>query len=186
MNDSWRRDFSVTTEDFWCTVMDGIFVLQTGSPWIPEPTLIRPLWCWNFRSSWISPLWWRNRRGKASLSDGWPAPAWWWEIKPWFYCLPVRHISDYYNWNMKQERPKVSWTTNLLGLFSFLCVLLCGRGATTGAGAARQQLRFTLFVCPPAEAWDGKGLWSGPEERVSMRISTLLELVRRHGLVLKI
>lgn len=82
----------------------------------------------------------------------------------------------------------LKWKTDLLKLLNFLCVLLCTGAATTRAVAGREQLRCGLlahFACHPAEAWDGPAMATGPEGRVSMRVSTLLEIVRRHHPLLK-
>lgn len=56
--------------------MGGFFIICTGSPWRPDHAL-RALWCWNFLLSCVSPLWWRDWRGMASLPVGWPPDAWW-------------------------------------------------------------------------------------------------------------
>lgn len=78
---------------------------------------------------------------------------------------------------------------NLHRLLCFLCVLVCAAAVPTHTVSGWEQLRSplrTLFVCHPAEAWDSPGLATGPEGRVSMRISTLLEIVRGQHLLLKI
>jgi len=79
--------------------------------------------------------------------------------------------------------------TDLLKLLSLLCVLLCAGGATTHTVAGWEQLRsclLTLFFCQPAEACNGHVVAAGPEGRGNMRLSTLLETVRRHQPMLKV
>lgn len=78
-NESWWRAFSGTK---WRPV--DIFTLV--APWRPA-LASRPPWRSNSLPSLLSPLWWRNRRGEASLSDSRPAPSWWLET---FRCLWTR------------------------------------------------------------------------------------------------
>ncbi len=82
----------------------------------------------------------------------------------------------------------LNWKTDLLQLLYFLLVLLCAGAASVLTVAGREQSRFcllTLFVGHPAEAGDGPLMATCPGRRVSMRISKLLEIVKRHDPVLK-
>lgn len=82
----------------------------------------------------------------------------------------------------------LNWKTDLFGFLDFLSLLFCTGAATVHTVAGREQLRSplqTLFGGHPAEAGNGPGLATGPEGRATVRVSTLLEMVRRH-LLLKI